>query len=304
VRSPKARCVERALDEARETDFLENDMHLMTTRAWARRLSRKLALGCVALVCAAPLALAQTAGKPVAAAPAAAAPATSADVAAIRKALEQKFPGTEVKHVAKTDYLGLYEAMLDDNLIYTDSKVAYIFVGAMYDTATKQNLTDARTRKLNRVAVDKLPYELAFKRVKGDGSRKLVMFSDADCPFCHRLEKEIKALDNVTIYTFLFPIDQLHPDAARKSRQIWCSADVAKSWDDFFATGKLPDNKGDCGDPVAKTQALGNSLKINATPTLVFADGTLIPGALPLAQLEKEMAAADAEVKKMAVAPK
>ena len=301
-------------------------MHLMTTRAWARRLSRKLALGCVALVCAAPLALAQTAGKPVAAAPAAAAPATSADVAAIRKALEQKFPGTEVKHVAKTDYLGLYEAMLDDNLIYTDSKVAYIFVGAMYDTATKQNLTDARTRKLNRVAVDKLPYELAFKRVKGDGSRKLVMFSDADCPFCHRLEKEIKALDNVTIllwalgtacftasytmadnvtiYTFLFPIDQLHPDAARKSRQIWCSADVAKSWDDFFATGKLPDNKGDCGDPVAKTQALGNSLKINATPTLVFADGTLIPGALPLAQLEKEMAAADAEVKKMAVAQK
>jgi thiol:disulfide interchange protein DsbC len=77
-----------------------------------------------------------------------------------------------------------------------------------------------------------------------------------------------------------------------------------KAWDAFFASGKLPDNKGDCGDPVAKTQALGNSLKINATPTLIFADGTLIPGALPLPQIEKEMANAEAEVKKTAAVPK
>ena len=118
-----------------------------------------------------------------------------------------------------------------------------------------------------------------------------MLFSDADCPFCHRLENELKGVDNVTIYTFLFPIDQLHPDAARKSKQIWCAPDKVKAWDEFFASGKVPDNKGDCGDPVAKTQALGNSLKINATPTLVFADGTMIPGALPLPQIEKEIAA-------------
>jgi thiol:disulfide interchange protein DsbC len=226
------------------------------------------------------------------------------EVAAIRKSLEQKFPGADIKHVVKTDYFGLYEVMLDDTMIYTDPKVAYVFVGSMYDTNSKQNLTDAHMRKLNRVAVDKLPYDLAFTRVKGDGSRKLVIFSDADCPFCHRLENELKGLDNVTIYTFLFPIDQLHPDAARKSKQIWCSSDKVKAWDAFFASGKLPDNKGDCGDPVAKTQALGASLKINATPTLIFADGTMIPGALPLPQIEKEITNAEAEAKKMAAAPK
>ena len=282
-----------------------------------RALSRAISAGIVGLLGAGALAFAQTntaatsttqAASPVApqasAAAASEAQASNPEVAAIRKSLEQKFPGAAIKHVAKTDYLGLYEVMLDDTMIYTDPKVAYIFVGSMYDTATKQNLTDARSRKLNRVAVDKLPYELAFTRVKGDGSRKLVIFSDADCPFCHRLENELKGLDNVTIYTFLFPIDQLHPDAARKSKQIWCAPDKVKAWDTFFASGKLPDNKGDCGDPVAKTQALGNSLKINATPTLVFADGTMIPGALPLPQIEKEVANAEAEVKKMAAAPK
>jgi thiol:disulfide interchange protein DsbC len=264
---------------------------------WMRNATRALAIG-IALACA-PFAVAQNASTAPLKATAEAATA-SPEAAAIRKALEQKFPGAQITHVAKSGYLGLYEVMLDDNLIYTDANAAYIFVGSLYDAATKQNLTEARSRKLNRVAVDKLPYELAFKRVKGDGSRKLVIFSDADCPFCHRLESEIKGLDNVTIYTFLFPIDQLHPNAAQKSRQIWCSADKAKAWDVFFASGKLPDNKGDCGDPVAKTQALGNSLHINATPTLIFADGTMIPGALPLAQLEKEMSTAEIEAKKLA----
>lgn len=269
---------------------------------WARRAWRAFASGVAALACSASIALAQNASN--APAPGATAPAAHAEAAAIRKALEQKFPGAQISHIERSGYLGLYEVMLDDNLVYTDPKVAYIFVGSMYDTATKENLTEARSRKLNRVAVDKLPYELAFKRVKGDGSRKLVIFSDADCPFCHRLETEMKGLDNVTIYTFLFPIDQLHPDAARKSKQIWCSPDKVKAWDEFFASGKLPGNNGDCGDPVAKTQALGNSLKINATPTLIFADGTLIAGALPLPQIEKEMATAETAAKKVAAVPK
>ena len=270
---------------------------------WSQRTYRALAIGVVALACSSAAALAQNASA-VPAAPSVDATPASPDIAAIRGALEQRFPGAQISHVAKSSYFGLYEVMLDDNLVYTDPSAAYIFVGSMYDTATKQNLTEARSRKLNRVAVDKLPYELAFKRVKGDGSRKLVIFSDADCPFCHRLETEIKGLDNVTIYTFLFPIDQLHPNAAKKSKQIWCSADKAQAWDVFFASGKVPDNKGDCGDPVAKTQALGRSLKINATPTLVFADGTMIPGALPLPQIEKEMATAEIEAKKLAAARK
>ena len=266
---------------------------------WSKRAYRALAIGAVALACSTAPALAQNASA-VPAASSADPASASPDIVAIRSALEQRFPGAQINHVAKSNYLGLYEVMLDDNLVYTDQSAAYLFVGSMYDTATKQNLTEARSRKLNRVAVDKLPYELAFKRVKGDGSRKLVIFSDADCPFCHRLETEIKGLDNVTIYTFLFPIDQLHPNAAKKSKQIWCSADKAKAWDTFFASGKVPENNGDCGDPVAKTQALGQSLRINATPTLIFADGTMVPGALPLPQIEKEMASAEVEKKKLA----
>jgi len=234
-------------------------------------------------------------------APAAAPSAQPAGEAAkLKKLLEQKFPGATVSNVSRTAYFGLYEALIEDKLVYTDVTAKYVIVGSVYDTVNKTNLTEARMRKLNRVALDKLPMELAFKRVKGDGSRKLIIFSDADCPFCHRLEDEMKAIDNVTIYTFLFPIDQLHPDSAGKSKKIWCAADKQKAWDDFFATGAVPDNAGDCGDPVAQTQALGATLRISATPTLVFEDGSLVPGALPTAQIEQELANAAVEAKKLA----
>jgi thiol:disulfide interchange protein DsbC len=226
--------------------------------------------------------------------------AATRDTAAVKKLLEEKFPGAAVTSVSKSPYFGLYEAQFDDRIVYTDAKVTYVMVGAIFDANTKQNLTDARQRQLNRVAWDSLPLDLAFKRVKGNGTRKFAMFSDADCPFCKRIESDIKRLDDVTIYTFLFPIDQLHPDAARKSALIWCAADRAKAWDAFFDAGTLPDNKGDCATPIKDTALLGSRLRVSATPTLLFADGSMVPGALPLAQLEIEINRGEVEAKKLA----
>jgi thiol:disulfide interchange protein DsbC len=231
---------------------------------------------------------------------AAPAEASAAELAGVKHLIEAKFPGAAVANVARSPYFGLYEAQFDDRMIYTDSKVSYVVVGSIFDADTKQNLTDARLRQLTRVAWDQLPLDLAIKKVKGNGSRKLAIFSDADCPYCKRLESEMKTLDNVTIYTFLFPIPQLHPDSARKSAMIWCAPDRTRAWDEWFASGKLPSNKGDCATPIAKTAQLGQKYRVSATPTLVFADGTMVPGAIPLDQLESELKQAEAATGKAA----
>ena len=253
------------------------------------------ALTAAALALAVPGAFAQSADK---------GPPLTGEAAALKRAVEQKFPGAEVRSVTKTPYFGLYEIMLDDRIVYTDTKVKYLVVGAVYDTEQKVNLTEERQRKLNRVNVAALPLDLALKKVKGTGERTLIVFSDADCPFCAKLEQELKGIDNVTIYTYLFPIDALHPDAARKSRMIWCAPDRQKAWDAFFETGALPDNKGDCDNPVAKTAELGSRYKVQATPTLLFADGSVVPGAIPAQRIEAELKNAEAEAKKTAAAKK
>ncbi len=209
-----------------------------------------------------------------------------------------------IGNISKTPYFGLYEVQFDEQIVYTDAKVTYVLVGSIYDAATKKNLTEAKQREYSRVAFDGLPLELAFKRVKGNGQRKIAIFSDPDCPFCARLEKELKGIDNVTIYTFLYPIDQLHPDAARKSKMIWCAPDQVKAWDAFFESGALPKNNGDCDNPVAATGTLGQKLRVTATPTLVFADGSVIPGALPAQRLEAEIVQGEAEAARLAAAKK
>jgi thiol:disulfide interchange protein DsbC len=133
--------------------------------------------------------LAQTA-KPAVAAP------VAREAAQVKKLLQEKFDGVVIGNVTKSPF-GFYEVMFDDQIVYTDAKVAYVLVGNLYDTATKKNLTDAKMRELSRVSFDSLPLELAMKKVKGNGSRKLAIFSDADCPFCARLENELKSIDNV-----------------------------------------------------------------------------------------------------------
>jgi thiol:disulfide interchange protein DsbC len=234
----------------------------------------------------------------------AATPALTGEAAKVKKLLEEKFEGVTVGSVTKSPYFGLYEVMFDDQIVYTDAKVSHVVVGSIYDANTKKNVTEARKRQLARVSFDSLPLELAIKKVKGNGARKLAIFSDADCPFCARLEKELQNVDNVTLYTFLYPIDQLHPDAARKSRIIWCAPDRLKAWDEFFVSGTLPANNGDCDTPLAATNALGQKLKVNATPTLVFADGSVVPGALPAARLEAEFKQAEAAMAKPVAAKK
>src|SRR5438105_12220267 len=114
--------------------------------------------------------------------------AAARELAAVKQALESKFPGAPIRNVSRSPYFGLFEAQLDDRMLYTDGKVNYVIVGSVYDTATRTNLTDQRMKRMNRIAWDSLPLELAIKKVKGDGSRKLAIFSDADCPYCKRLE--------------------------------------------------------------------------------------------------------------------
>jgi thiol:disulfide interchange protein DsbC len=232
------------------------------------------------------------------------APVRGAEAANVKKLVEQKFTGVVVGNVSRSPYFGLYEVQFDDQVVYTDAKVTYVLVGSIYDAATKKNLTEAKMRELNRVSFDGLPFNLALKKVKGNGQRKLAVFSDPDCPFCHRLETELKNIDNVTIYTFLFPIDQLHPDAGRKAKLIWCAPDQQKAWDTFFESGTLPKNNGDCDNPVAATNAVGQKLHVVATPTLIFADGTVVAGAIPAQRIEDEIAQGEAEAARLAAAKK
>jgi thiol:disulfide interchange protein DsbC len=216
-----------------------------------------------------------------------------ADEASIRAEFAKKYPQANVESITKTPYLGLYEMLVDGEVVYTDPDFNYLIVGSIIETKTRTNLTDARQReiedkKLKRLAFpfEQLPFELAIKKVKGDGSRKVAVFSDPDCPFCRKLERDIEKITDVTIYIFLFPIEQLHPKAPEMSRAIWCASDRVKAWDEYMLKGAAP-KSAKCDNPVDKIVSYGQSKKISGTPTIFFADGKRVPGAIPAERFEE-----------------
>ncbi|WP_157315177.1 DsbC family protein [Chitinibacter sp. GC72] len=204
------------------------------------------------------------------------------------KATIAKKLGRPVDSVNPTPVKGIYEVVMGKRqIIYTDAKGEYAFVGELVDIAKQESITEKRMAALMSTDFSKLPLADAVKIVRGDGSRKLAVFTDLDCPFCKRLEQQsLAGIDNVTIYNFMMPLPQLHPDAARKSAMVWCSSDPATAWHNWFFEGKLPENASNCANPVQRNMELGAALGINGTPALIFVDGQIVSGAIPKEQIE------------------
>nr|WP_294838045.1 DsbC family protein [uncultured Methylotenera sp.] len=215
--------------------------------------------------------------------------AAVADEAGVKKAVEAAYPKFKVEKVTKTPYAGLYEVFMGGQIIYTDEKMSFLIAeGHLVDPKTKKDLTSERLDELTKVDFSTLPLNQAIKVVKGNGSRKLVVFSDVDCPFCKRLERnELTNITDVTIYTFLYPIEQLHPDAASKSKLIWCAKDRVKAWEDWILRDQLPSSAGSCDVPLDKVGELARKVGVTSTPTLIFADGRRMLGAQPYKEIER-----------------
>ena len=212
-----------------------------------------------------------------------------ADEASLKKLVETAYPKFKIDSVIKTPYAGLYEVFMGGQIIYTDEKLTFLIAeGRLVDPKSKKDVTAERMEELTKIDFNSLPLDQAIKVVKGNGSRKLVVFSDVDCPYCKRLEQnELVNVTDVTIYTFLYPLVQLHPDSAAKSKSIWCADNRVKAWQDWILKGQLPNSTGNCEVPLEKVGELARKVGVNSTPTLFFADGKRMLGAQPYKEIEK-----------------
>lgn len=206
--------------------------------------------------------------------------------AEIRKSIQSNFPSAgKPEHITKTPYAGLYEIVIDGQLLYTDEKGTYLFDGNIIETKSRTNVSEERRRKLFAIDFDKLPLDLAVKKVKGNGKRKMAYFTDPNCSYCKRLEKELSKVNDVTLYIFMFPI---FPGSDEIVRNVICSPDAIKAWDDLMLNGVAP-AAAKCETKTDKVLALGRGLRVNGTPNLVFANGQHTPGYLPAEEIEKNL---------------
>ncbi len=213
-------------------------------------------------------------------------PSAHAGEKEIRQSLQSKFPDIgSLEHIVITPYAGLYEIVVDGQMLYTDAKGLYLFDGNVIEAKTRRNMSEERRRQLFAIDFNKLPLELALKKVKGNGKRKLAQFTDPNCSFCKRLEKELDKVNDVTIYSFLYPI---FPGSDEIVRNVLCSKNPVQAWDDLMLNDIAPE-KVSCATQTDQVKALGQKLRVNGTPNLIFANGIQVPGYLPAVELEKNL---------------
>lgn len=197
----------------------------------------------------------------------------------------------KVDSVTKTPYSGLFEVRTGSDIIYTDEKAKYLFVGRVLDAQTYQDYTKERVEEISKIKFSDLPLEAALKTVKGNGKRVIAVFEDPNCGYCKRFRQTLQEVDNVTVYTFMYNI--LSEDSATKSKNVWCATDRAKAWDDWMLNGKVPATAAAActTNPNERVLALGQKLRISGTPAIFFADGSRVPGAIDARALETKLAA-------------
>ena len=207
--------------------------------------------------------------------------------ATIRSNLKSRIPQIEqIDEVSKSAIPGLYEVRVNGtDIFYTDAKADYLIHGNLIDTKARRNLTEERVNKLSAIDYSALPLKDAFTIMRGNGARKLAVFEDPNCGYCKRFERDLVNVDNVTVQVFLYPI--LSADSVEKSKNIWCAKDSAAVFDAWMLR-EQPIPAASCDTAaVDRNLEFGRKHKITGTPTLIFADGQRVPGAINAKQIEE-----------------
>ena len=198
-------------------------------------------------------------------------------------------PGVNVLDIKMSPVQGLWEVTIDDKgkkgVLYVGFSKKYVMPGPIFEVATSANKTKESLGAVNEPAdrfvdVSKIPLDDALVMGDKNAPKRVIVFTDPDCPFCGKLHGELKKViaerKDIVFYLKLMPL-KFHPDAHWKAESILCAKSIERLEENFE---KKPIPKPDCKTKVVdETIKVGQELGITGTPTLIMPDGLVVVGA-------------------------
>lgn len=209
----------------------------------------------------------------------------------VEQSLRAAFPGTRIDRILPSEFEGIFELHMGENVAYGTPRGRYLLVGHIYDTASGRDVTQARIdAHTARADWSALPLDAAIRHGT-PGGVKVAVFTDPDCPYCRKLAAMMPKIEGVEWYELLYPLAELHPNAPAKSRAILCAEDPSSAlraamqgtrWKDEAPTTTCAS----AGSALRRIEETGGKLGVTGTPTLVREDGVVLQGIRDQAELQ------------------
>lgn len=174
----------------------------------------------------------------------------------------------------------LYTVVMGTDIGYMTADGRYLVRGEIIDLHTKVNLTELDTKKIVSEIVKSLDHADLITFAPDKPKFNVVVFTDIDCSYCRKLHGHIADYNKlgIGIHYAAFPRAGRDSESFTKAVSVWCSDNRASAITRAKA-GAVPEPK-TCTNPVSAHLDIAEKLHFEGTPTMVLADGSVIPGYL------------------------
>lgn len=210
--------------------------------------------------------------------------------AVIRKSLEQLQPGLTIESVSKSPMPGLYQVRLPGGrLLYASGDGEFLIQGHLFQVKDGKGLNLTQQAESQGVAehINAIPREQMVIFAPDKPKAYITVFTDPDCGYCQKLHSEVPELNRqgIEVRYLAFPRQGPGSQGDTTLISIWCAKDRQQAMNK--AKTRQPVPAATCENPVHQQFELGQLLGVNGTPSIVLANGQMIPGYQPADELAR-----------------
>jgi thiol:disulfide interchange protein DsbC len=216
----------------------------------------------------------------------------SAQAADPRAALMKLLPaGAKLEDLRPSPIPGIYEFTQGADVSYLTADGKYFLDGNLYDMDSRENLTEALRARARLTMINAVPESEMVIFSPKIPLYTITVFTDVDCAYCRKLHSEIAELNRLGVrvrYVF-FPRTGPNTESWKKAEAVWCSANRNEAFTRAKSGAQLDMTKTCDATPVAREYALGHSIGVRGTPTMVTERGDYIAGYMPPRELVQQL---------------